>query len=119
MVDGDNAVERRFQNGVAPRLVLALNPFQLLMFPPEMGRPKLALNHRNQPRKIFLRDIIRGAGPDHNDGILLPDGSRNDDKRNIRPSLLQNAQRLETAKARHRVVRQDNVPGMCRERRAE
>ena len=77
---------------------------------------KLALDHQNQTRIIVLGNVIRRPGTDGDHRLLLADDSGNDDKRDIGPGFLQHAQRLQALKPGHRMIGQNQVPRLRRQR---
>ena len=104
MIDRHDTIERRFQNGAPPRLPFTLNLSQLLVLPAKVRGAKLPLDHRDQPREIVFRNVVRCPGPYGDNRVLLAYDPGNDDQGKIGSDFLQHAQGLHASKPRHRVI---------------
>ncbi len=77
---------------------------------PDRGFAQLTLDRGSQPREIALHDVVVSAGPHRGDGGVFADRSRDEDEGQIGMLLAHDGERLGPAEARHRVVRDHEIP---------
>ena len=73
--------------------------------PVREGRP----DGRRKPAKVFLDDVVDGAGLEALDGGLLVERARGDDDRDVRRPFQDHAERAQAIEAWKTIVRQDEI----------
>ena len=93
----------------------------LLRLPPRGALARfaqLALDGRDQPRRVALHDVVVRAGLHRLHRHFLADGAGEDDERDVQLFLAYHRQRLQGVEARQRVVGDDQVPRLLVEQAA-